>query len=561
MNKRIPYPSIIFIILIMSSAQAQSVSGNYDITRYGAVPNNGELCTGAINKAVEVCSDNGGGTVIVPSGTFISGTIILKSKVTLHLDPGAVIKGSGNMNDYKVDGNVEGLIFAKEASHVSVTGPGILDGNGTHFMNMHKLRIGGDAFQYTRQGKDYLSGSDGIADGPVVPLERPAEMLRFMHCSNVLLQGVTIHDAPNWTIHLGDCSDSNIMGITIENNLLIPNNDGIHLTTCQNIHISDCDIKTGDDAIAVTGLTFYTEHDQHEVYKKTYTDSVCKNITVANCTLESRSSGVRIGYGAHSIEDCTFSNLVIHDSNRGIGIFVRGKGSVKNITFDNIIIKTRLHTGQWWGNGESIHVSCLRRLANTPLGSIQNVRFSNITAESENGILVYGVGDSPVRNLEFDNVHVKILNSRLNKTFGGNFDLRPAAELSESIFKHEIPGFYGQYIDGLKLNNVTINWAKGLPDFFTYALQLSHFTNVDINEFTGRQPHSGDLTHSAISLSHGRSVNVRNCRAPEGTGIFLSYSNIRGKGLFVNNDLRNAQKTILPSKDGFLFESNLLPGQ
>lgn len=561
MIRRISLLSTILIILLTVSAQAQSVKGDYDITHYGAVPNQGVLSTAAINKAVEACSHNGGGTVVVPSGTFVSGTIILKSNVTLHLEPGAVIKGSGNMKDYEVDGNVEGLIFAKEASHVSVTGQGILDGNGTHFMNMNKLRVGGDAFQYTRQGKNYLSGSKGIGDGPVVPLERPAEMLRFMHCSNVLLQGFTIHDAPNWTIHLGDCNDSNIMGITIGNNLLIPNNDGIHLTTCQNIHISDCDIKTGDDAIAVTGLTFYTEHNQHEVYKKTYADSLCKNITVTNCTLESRSSGVRIAYGAHSIEDCTFSNLVIHDSNRGLGIFVRGKGSVKNITFDNIIIKTRLHTGQWWGNGEPIQVSCLRRQANTPLGSIRNVRFSNITAESENGILVYGVMDSPIRNLEFDNVHVKILNSPLNEAFGGNFDLRPAASLSKSIFKHEIPGFYGQYIEGLKLNNVSISWAQGLPDFFTYALQLSHFKNVDINDFCGRQAHVGDMTYSAIRLSGGKTVTVHDCRAPEGTGIFLSYSKIRGKGLFANNDLTNAQKAIMPSKNAFLLGTNLLPGK
>ena len=119
----------------------------------------------------------------------------------------------------------------------------------------------------------------------------------------------------------------------------IPNSDGIDLYDSKVIRISDCAIHAGDDAIAIVSSS---------------------NITVTNCILHSRSSGIRVGYNVfnnHNSGNLSFSNITIYDSNRGIGIYQRQKGNMENMIFSNIVINTRLHSGQWWGHGEPIHIS------------------------------------------------------------------------------------------------------------------------------------------------------------------------------------------------------------
>ena len=147
---------------------------------------------------------------------------------------------------------------------------------------------------------------------------------------------------------------------------MIPNSDGIHCTASRNIRIVNCNIRAGDDAIIITGFARIentpgfnsNEQDKYTHGNKTI---YAENIQVSNCHLQSRSSGIRIGYGQHPIRRCIFTNIVIHDSNRGIGVFARDASTIEELVFSNIIIETRLHNGQWWGNGEPIHLSAISR--------------------------------------------------------------------------------------------------------------------------------------------------------------------------------------------------------
>ncbi|PGH40418.1 MAG: hypothetical protein CRN43_03160, partial [Candidatus Nephrothrix sp. EaCA] len=137
--------------------------------------------------------------------------------------------------------------------------------------------------------------------------------------------------------------------------------------------VSDCRIDAGDDAIAI---------------------GYSSNISVSNCILHSRSCGIRIGYNGFEDSETRgnllFNNIRIFDSNRGIGIFQRKKGDMENIHFSNIIIQTRLHSGQWWGHGEPIHISSVPGVGAKESGYIKNVTFSNVTAAAEEGIVLYG---------------------------------------------------------------------------------------------------------------------------------------------------------------------------
>ncbi|MBM3802122.1 MAG: hypothetical protein FJW26_07390 [Acidimicrobiia bacterium] len=110
--------------------------------------------------------------------------------------------------------------------------------------------------------------------------------------------------------------------------------------------------------------------------------------------------------------------------------------------FSNITIETRLHTGHWWGHGEPIHLSAVPVFEGVVPGAIKNVRFSNVVARSESGIVVHGQKDAVLRDLSFEDVHLTVLPSALAASYGGNFDLSPALKKESALFKHDIPGLY-----------------------------------------------------------------------------------------------------------------------
>lgn len=320
---------------------------------------------------------------------------------------------------------------------------------------------------------------------------------------------------------MGDCDNVNIRGISILNNQLIPNSDGIHVTTSRNVRISDCNIFTGDDAIIVTGFGNSPLPDELiSKGKKPLTignkTGIAENVTVTNCVLSSRSACIRVGYGEHPIRNLIFSNLVMYESNRGIGVFARNKSRIENVLFSNIIINNRLHSGHWWGKGEPIHISSVQDSKNGTPGIINNICFSDITATSEAGILIYGMGNSVIENIRLENMKLTINKGRYTETYGGNFDLRPAYPLENALFKHDIPGLYAQHVKHLTVSQFELNWGTGLSSFFTNAIETNHFRDILLEGIKANPaPVSNGL--SAIMLRNGVNAVVRNCSTNEGT--------------------------------------------
>jgi len=528
------------------SSCAKNTSGTFVITDYGAVGDAKTLNTASINKALSACAKSGGGTAIVPPGTFRTGPIRMYANTTLHLEAGAVLKGSADLNDYIINGQRYGLISATKVENIAIAGRGVIDGSGVKFMDMKKTLAGSGNYgdfdpKFTRQGKEYMAPKFGTEDGPVIPYERPGRLVAFSQCKNVLIRDITITDAPLWTVHLDRCIDAVISGVHIDNPLVVPNNDGIDLTSCSNVRISDCEISAGDDSIAISSVG----DPRH--YQILGGDPLgpgkTENITVTNCTLQSRSAALRVGYTGGDIKNCTFSNIIIRESNRGLLVNVRDEASVENVLFSNIIIQTRLHTGHWWGHGEPIQVSALANAADIKkLGQIKNVRFSNILAESESGIVVWGSKDSVIKDLAFDNVKVKIKNGPLSASYGGNFDLRTSGDLATAQFRHDIPAIYCSNVAGLKIRGFETEWEEGLPEYFSNSIFCENSSDVEIDGFIGRQAHTGD-NRGAIVLEKINGATVRNCRAAEGTWVFLQAAYVDDGRLFVNNDLSKALQT------------------
>lgn len=479
----------IFFLSIFFLAVLQLQAKDYTITDFGAIPD--QLSTIEIQKAVDECAAVGGGRVVVPVGTFVTGTIFLKSNVDLYLESGAVLLGSKNLKDYSREGRSPGIIYCEDATNVSISGKGTIDGNGDSFYDFSKNHVY-DEFDKSRirQRENYMPEGTFFTDGPVERKRAPGMTLVFFHCTNVSVSGITIKDTPIWATRFGFCDGVLIDGITIDNNVLVPNSDGIHCTVSRNIRISNCNITAGDDCIVLTGFPkdeetpgYNTvEQDKHQYGNKTVYG---ENMVVTNCVLKSTSAGIRIGYGQHPIRRCTFSNIVIQDSHRGIGIFAHDASSIEDLIFSNIIIETRLYNGQWWGHGEPIHLSSISRFEGQPSGIIRNVQFDNINATGEQGILVFGQKESPMENISFNNVQLRMRKGKETMEYGGNFDLRPAADRTMRMFEHDIPGLYAQYIKGLTISQFQLSWGNDLPEYFTHGIECENVSDLFIENFVG----------------------------------------------------------------------------
>jgi polygalacturonase len=477
------------LFLVLLGIAFNTKADVYNIKDYGAVE--GQLSTKAIQQAVDECSARGGGMVLVPSGRYVTGTIELKSHVNLHLQEGAVLEGSENLQDYTTSDRVHGIIYCYDAQHISITGQGVIDAHGTFFYDTtvnHTYQEFNK--QVIRQKDDYMPEGEFYSDGPIKRKVSPGMTVTFYHCSSVVLKDITIKDTPLWAVRFAYCDDVLVSGISIYNNLMVPNSDGVHCTSSRNIRVSDCDIRAGDDAFIVTGFTLDEEtpgYNTTEQLKYSYGNKTgfAENITVTNCTFQSRSAGIRVGYGQHPIRNCVFNNIIIYESNRGIGVFAHDAAPIENLIFSNFVIQTRLHNGQWWGNGEPVHLSAITRFENEPTGTIKNVQFNNITGSSEAGILVYGDKSNSIQSISFNNINLKIVKGKETMAYGGNFDLRPAAEIDKQLYRHDIPGIYALNVNGLEIHDFKLEWGDDLPSFFTDGIECNSVNDLSIRNFTG----------------------------------------------------------------------------
>jgi hypothetical protein len=519
---------------------AWAAPGVVSILDHGAIGDGTTLNTEALQKAVAACVEQKGGTVLVPAGVYRTGPVQLQSDVTLRLEAGAILRASEAISDHRPGGRSRPLIWARDAANVTICGQGTIDNRGTAFMRLDQVRTNPGDFdpRFTRQGVEFMDPKFGAADGPVTFGPRPNRLLAFYGCRDVRLRDVTLMDASIWTVHLADCDRVVVSGVTILNNPLVPNSDGIHCTTCRNVRISDCELVCGDDAICITSV-------------ESRPGGVCENVAVSNCTMSSRSAGVRVGYGPNPIRNCVFQNLVIRDSNRGLGLFVRQQGAIENVLFNNIVIQTRLHTGHWWGKGEPIHLSVLpERKSQADLGRIRNVAFMNIRAESESGVVIWSHEPGRIEDVTFDQVRLHVRKSPLAESYGGNIDLRPAFDPQYAIFRHDLAGIFCRGADGLTLNQVDVRWDPNMPDYYRHALWCEQTNRIVADAFRARQPGAAE-ENSAIRLDTIRGIIIRNSQAAEGTTTFLTHRNVTDATLFGNNDLTKAATPIAPLPSPF----------
>lgn len=514
-------------ILVFPRCYGQKATdGFFNIKNYGAKGDGHTLDTKSINKAIAACVKAGGGTVCVPSGVFVTGTFQLFSNVNLFLSSGAVILASDNTNDYLLQtdygfsgsgagGKKLGIIFADKAENVSITGTGVIDGHADAYFYMDSVQVSSEEDnKYTRQGKNYMNSAKGNSDAPVMWKgefgNRPGTQIIFHACKKVTVRDITVRNANDWTMDLNACDDVKVLGMSIDNDMRVPNSDGIDMYDSKNVIISDCDVRAGDDAIAVISTS---------------------NLKVTNCNLYSRSSGIRIGYNGfndNNSGNLLFDNIRIYGSNRGIGIFQRRKGNIENMLFSNMIIDTRLYPGQWWGHGEPIHISALPGIGSKEVGTISNVRFSNIIAKGDEGILLYGSEESTLQDIYFDNIQITLTRGPLTDLYAGNFDLRATNDPKQAIFQHDIPALYARHVNRLTVKNFDLRWDSTLPDYFTNAIACDHFQQLTVDGLSGwAGPHAA-LSEAVIALKDGQHAVIRDIKSGGKAGEAIGFDDVVG---------------------------------
>jgi Glycosyl hydrolases family 28 len=458
-------------LLAALTTPAADQAGIFNVLEYGALGDGTNNDTAAIQRAVVACVAGGGGQVLLPGGKkFLAGAIMLGSNVDFHLARGAVLKGSARWQDYGEDG---ALLFAKDATNLTISGDGMLDGNDRAVWQQLANELAGGDVNKPGWWPQAFCGVwwpfDRSATNNTLAAGRPMQII-LIGCQHVRIRDVTIRNAPSWTIHPAGCDDMVIDSISILNDWNVPNNDGIDLDHCRNVRVANCHINTADDGIVLKNTPNFASYGRSE------------NITVTGCTIASRSCALKLdeAYAPPGIRNVVFDACVIFRSNRGLCIQSRDAGDIENILFSNITIETQLQTSKWWGASEPIHVSLLPRHPDTRLGHVRQIRFSNILCNGESGIYLRGCPAQPLEDLVFDNVRVEV--GKSTGVPGGFYDDRPMGDATggqfAGIYTNAIAGIFAREVAGLTIRDTQVVWAGEKNKIYGEALDAAKIQNL-----------------------------------------------------------------------------------
>jgi polygalacturonase len=427
------------------SKPAGAPATTYDVRNLGAVADGKTVNTRSIQAAIDACAEAGGGTVIVTGGTYVTGTIYLKSNVCLRVEAGSTILGSRAIADYSTDTDRtmyagepymnRCLIFARDAANISIEGAGTIDG----------------------QGKSFPEPGDRQRNRP--------KLIRLLNCSRIRVRDVTLRAPASWTNEWRYCSDIAVDGITIYSRAN-SNGDGLDFDGCTKVHVSNSNFDTSDDSICL---------------QTSRTDRPCRDVTVTNCHFTSRWAGMRIGLLSRGdFENVAVSNCTFRDhQDSGLKIQMNEGAEMKNMVFSNLVMKnvprpvflTFCQKNAWVDAGRQV----------PPMKRVSNLHFSSILVDDSDiagsrakscGFQMTGMPDHPIENLTFTDIHAVFPGGgRAEDAKSLLRELTPdvlATHWPEySSFGGVVPGFgfYARHVKGLTLRNVDLSTraADGRP--------------------------------------------------------------------------------------------------
>ena len=464
-----------FIVIAVCLQSFTLAAKDYPVSMFGIYSDGVTLNTRSIQFAIDYIHQQGGGRLVFDVGRFLTGTIHLKSNVTLHLLEGAVILGVTNPPDYDRKG-FTALILGQDQQNIGITGIGVIDGQGRQVAKnvaamVHKGLI-----------KDLFRN-----DRPEVEI-RPM-LIYLRSCKNISVKGITLRNAAAWVQTYDQCKNLRIDSITVDSRAFW-NNDGLDIVDCDSVSITNSYIDSDDDGICLKS------HDASKV---------CQNVTVRNCTIRSSANGIKFGTASHGgFKDIKLINLKIFDTYRSaIALEAVDGGFIENVEADSVRV---------FNTGHGVFLRIGERVSGKR-GRLENVKISNMLIEIAGskpdagydyegpiehmprnispGIVIAGLPSSPIYNITFTNIECKHPgggNQQFAKVMLNELDSipeKPAAYPEFSMFG-ELPawGIYIRHAKNIQFTNLNISAAK--KDYRTAIViddvQSSQFSSVTVTE-------------------------------------------------------------------------------
>lgn len=462
-----------------------------NVMDFGAVADGYTLNTVAINKAIESCEKNGGGVVLIPRGSFVTGPVIMKSNINLHLDRGALVIFSSDFNQYPlVVSSFEGVdaarcqspLVAENLENIAISGDGIFDGNGYYWRPLKKSKMSDGEWKshlkkyggvLTEDKKTWYSSEKALKGlkenniGKLKPGQAVADfesvkdflrpnMIRIYKCKNVLIENVTFQNSPAWTTHLMMSEHITLKGLKVKNPWFGTNTDALDLESCKNALVEDCVFDTGDDGICI-------KSGRDEEGRKRGMPT--KDIIVNNCTVYHSHGGFVVGSemsgGANNlyVSNCNFIGSDIglrFKTTRGRGGIVENI-YVNNVNMKDIPAEAILFDMYYMAkdpvsmNGEKKEPAKVEfKPVDETTPQFRNFFFTNITCNgAEKGIFVRGVPEMHIQNVNIENAVLQA---------DEGIDIQEATGVNlkniNIITKNSDPLVYVLNSDKIKLDNI-----------------------------------------------------------------------------------------------------------
>jgi polygalacturonase len=473
------------------------MNGFYNLIELGAVPDGKTKCTDVFKKAIALCKEHGGGTLFVPAGTYLTGPIALESHINLHLSAGALVRFSPDPEEYpfvrtRWEGTecwgLQPMLFGYHLENVSVTGKGILDGQGEHWWKHARLIKSGHADQVNFPCMKKLndlnaevltiagSGGGGLHSGYVRP-----PLIQFMECRNVTLDGITARNSAFWNTHILYCADVTIHDAKFINPDSSPNTDGLDIDSSRGVRVSDCTFDVGDDCVVIkSGM----DEDGVRVGRPT------EFVAITNCTMLRGHGGVVFGSEiSGGVRNIVISNCLFNGTDRGIRIKSRRErgGFIENVRISNIVMENVISPLVFNLFYECGHKPEKRAFLNskepqavtkyTPF--IRNFQISNISSYktlSACGVF-FGLPEMPIEGIHVSDVLIEMDKVGARKAPAMNFD----------DTKLQKAGFVGSFLKNCSFRNINVIGVNG-P-----AVDLADATGVEISGLVATQDQKGPL--------------------------------------------------------------------
>ncbi|MEO9023092.1 MAG: glycosyl hydrolase family 28 protein [Ginsengibacter sp.] len=442
------YILLIFISLLTLPVLAE----DYKASLFGINSDGVTLNTRSIQYAIDFIHERGGGRLVFYVGRYVTGSIYLKSNVTIRLEEGAVLVGSLNPFDY--DKNIwTALIFAKDQTNVGITGKGIIDGRGQQVAlnvvtNIEKGLLK-DSYKYGRPSAE----------------NRPVNIY-FRNCQNIVIRGITLRNSASWNQNYDQCKNLLVDSVTVDNTVYW-NEDGVDILNCENVVVSNCYIDAADDGICLKSFD---------------STKICKNVLIHNNKIRTSANGIKFGTASlGGFEDVRIINNVVFNTYRSaVALEAVDGGYIKNIEIDSL---QSIHTGN------VIFLRIGERWVPGKIGHFENVKISNVTGDIpatkpdagygyegpeedqprniSPGIIIAGLPGSPITDISFKNIQfthpgggqANYANIPLDKL--NAIPELPANYPEFSMFK-ELPawGIFARHATGLKFLNITMECER-----------------------------------------------------------------------------------------------------